>query len=150
MVGFEQNYFFSFMEVDNHTIPLLYIWKFISEIHVSIFWHQKIGVMSILNNKFMSEIQWRSLAICKVGPIPDPCIMLRVMACIAENRPSVVLHTWARSVKNAIIQFKTEDGNSTALSLDNIMVCFTISNALEKSINIDIMNYFLALTLHGA
>jgi len=45
-----QYYFFSFMEVDNHTItigPLPYIWKFINKIHISIFWHQKIGVISI-------------------------------------------------------------------------------------------------------
>jgi len=128
------------MEVDNHTIiigPLPYIWKFINKIHISIFWHQKIVSSAYLNNKFMSEMQQRSLAITihKVGPIPDPYIILRVMGCIAENRPSVVLHTWTRSVKNAIIQFKTEDGKSRALSLDNIMVCFTISKALEKSIN---------------
>jgi len=45
-----QYYFFSFMEVDNHTItigPLPYIWKLINKIHISIIWHQKIGVISI-------------------------------------------------------------------------------------------------------
>ena len=76
------------------------------------------------------------------------------MGCIAENRPPVVLHTRARSVKNAIIQFNTEDGKSRALSLDNItfLVCFTISKAYRKSqlINNGHMNYFLALTLHDA
>ena len=49
-MGSVQNYFFSFLEVDNNTITigsLPYIWKFISEIHVSIFWHQKIGIISL-------------------------------------------------------------------------------------------------------
>jgi len=49
-MGSMQYYFFSFVKVDNHTIfinPLPYIWKFINEVHISIFWHQKIAVISI-------------------------------------------------------------------------------------------------------
>ena len=55
-----QYYFYSFMEVDNHTIII-----------------GPLVSSAYLNNKFMSEMQQRSLTITihKVGPIPDPCII---------------------------------------------------------------------------
>ena len=120
-----QYYFLSFMEVDNHTITIgpLPFENSSTRSTLAFSGTKRLVSSAYLNNKFMSEMQRRSLAITihKVGLIPDTCIILRVMGCIAENRPSVVLQTWVRSVKNAIIPFKTEDGKSRALSLDNIM-----------------------------
>ena len=51
-MGSMQDDFFGFMEVDNHPIsvsPFPHMTKLVSKLHISIFWHQKIGVISIFN-----------------------------------------------------------------------------------------------------
>jgi len=87
--------------------------KFISEFYISV-------------SVTICDIQQRPLStmILKVEPMPEPCIILRVMGWNAE-KPSISCFAdlTTISLKNAIIQFNIEGGMSKALRMSYHIKC---------------------------